>query len=248
MMDLDDNPNVNYLLIAGAVYLTFLLIAISINPVIGVSLFLFSSAVGCVAAIIYIIRRQVEQRARPQVHGFGPRCRDRIAECRRQEDKFRDEANTIRRNITSLQEDLERSTTAPRQDIERAENTVKALKAEFDLRHTKALFFADCATRLEQLLRRHRLNENIKQRQQELEQLRTTNLNDEATVEETRHFLEQDSNQLEALTKINREVSEYFKTEHAEELRDRMDKLRSKILDRGKDQTSPASPIDEKKS
>ncbi|NJC28139.1 hypothetical protein [Neolewinella antarctica] len=234
-------PNWNNLLIAGAAYLLVLFGIITLNPFVGVVLFLFSSLVALATAAVFFLRRKVDVRKETKDQGLGARLRRRLTACQRQEDKFRDEADAIRVSIEELRNDLERSTTAPAEELERGEKVLKALKAEFDLRHTKALFFADCATRLKQLLARHQLNDNIARRQKELSTLRATNFDDEAAVEETHYHLEQDSIQIETVSELSKEVGDYFKTEQAEELRQRLEKLRTKIL-------RPTQPSDKKKS
>lgn len=233
-------PDLNNLLLAGVAYLTFVMIALYVNPLVGIGLFVFGILVSIATASFYYLRRGLGEFTAKEDQSFGARVRRRLRDCEMQEDKFRDQANTIKKNIDNLQNDLDRSKTAPAEEIARGEKVIAALKAEFDLRHTKALFFADCATRLKELLDRHQLNESIAAHQKELSRLRATNFDDEAAVEETRYHLEQDSIQLETLSELTKDVGEYFKTEQAEELRQRLEALRSKIV--GKPQ-----PSDDKK-
>ncbi len=223
-------PQYRKWLIAGGIYLSFLLAVVAIEPMAGLALYLFSALVVFIALIIYIIQQGRLPLSPRRKATFADRLRTRLSDAERREDKFRDEANAILKNIRGLEDNLSKNINPSAEDRQRAENVVGALQAEFDLRHTKALFFADCATRLRQLLDRHQLNESIKAGEAQLVQLQSTNFDDEATVEEARHHLEQDSVQLEALAEISRGVEHYFDTTQAEELRVRLEHLRSKIL------------------
>ena len=241
----DPTPNQNYLLVAGAVYLLVLIVLSLVNPTLGIAVIIFNAVLALATGVIFVVRRRLDEAAGAGLggkeRGFATRVGQRLRECRRQEDKFRDEANAIRRSITALQEDIARGTTAPSEEVARAEETLTALKSEFDLRHTKALFFADCATRLQQLLDRHRLNESVKQRQQELNQLRSANFDDEASVEEARYYVEQNTTQLETLEAIKQDVEQHPTNSNAKELQERLDALRKNIL-------GGAQPTEEKKS
>ena len=237
----DKNPDNNNWLIGGGIYLTLLLLVIALDPTIGIALFVFSALVALAAAGVMYLRPRYFSGRSTRVQSFAARLRERLESCQRQEDKFRDEANNIRESIGRLRDDLDKSTTAPAEELAKGEKLITALKAEFDLRHTKALFFADCATRLKQMLDRHQLSESLAARRKELDEMRATNFDDEAAVEETRYHLEQDGIQLETIAELTKDVGEYFKTEQAEELRLRLEKLRKNIL-------GGAQPTEEKKS
>lgn len=225
-----EDPNLNKLLFAAGVYLTLLLTLVAINPIWALAFFVFGNLVALVTLGIYYLRRIVEGTSLKSEESFSVRVSRRLLECQLQEDKFRDEANAIRKSFHELQDDLNRNTDVPAEEISRAEKIISALKAEFDLRHTKALFYADCATRLQQILDRHNLHESINQRQRELNRLQASYQDDTATVEETRLHLEQDSNQLDAIAAISKDVGNYFKADQAKELRERLENLRGKVL------------------
>ncbi|OAV42766.1 hypothetical protein [Lewinella sp. 4G2] len=231
----DKEPDYNHWLIGGGILFSFLLIAIAINPIVGISLFLFCALVTLFVLVFLLIRNPgfFRRQAQPAKTDLSSRLQQRLLDCEMRENKFRDEANAIRERIGELRTSLDKNTTAPAEEVTKAEELIKALKAEFDLRHTKALFFADCATRLRQLQDRHQLNQRMAASRAELRALRATNFDDEATVEETRYHLEQDAIQLETISELTKDVGDNFKADKAEELRLRLEKLRKDILSNG---------------
>ena len=170
--------------------------------------------------------RKLERQAR---NTFSGRIKTRLEECKQKETQFRNEAEFIRERIRSLREDIERSVLADDTEKARAQVLIKEFQAEFDLRHAKAAFFADCIHRLEELLARHQLNQSIAQRKLELDEMRKTNFDDEALMEEARYHLEQDTIQLDTITELSKDISVSFKAEQAEELRTRLEKLRTSL-------------------
>ena len=223
-------PTKDQLLVGGAIYLTIVVLLLRINPGLAITLF----AIGMLALAAYWVFRTTrgvrEGLRRHNSNDFTDRVERRLLRCKHQENKFRDEADRIRASIRTLRDDIENSPNATPKEVERARATVKELQAEFNLRHTKALFFADCGTRLREILDRHRLHESIAARQAELRELRQTNYDSEPDVEEARYHLEQDSAQLEAITELSQEISTNFDAERAEELRERLESLRQDIL------------------
>lgn len=162
-------------------------------------------------------------------YSFGGRVQQRYADCVAKEERFREEAERIRLSIVTLREDLERSNDATDQEAERARALIKDFEAEFNLRHAKAAFFGDCAAKLKALLDRHRLQESIAARRRELDDLRQTNFDDEAALEETRYHLEQDTRELDTIAELSQEAFASFKAEQAEELRERLEALRGRL-------------------
>lgn len=226
------NPSPDYtnLLIIIAVFLTAVFLALRIRPALAVGLLVL----GIVAGIGYLgyqywLARK-EKQARPDENSFGARVSQRLAECVASEERFRAESETIRNSIATLRDDIDRSTgSAGDDERERAQVIIKELEAEFNLRHAKASFFADCAAKLRQLLDRLRLHESIAARKRELDELRKTNFDDEASLEETRYHLEQDSIQLDTIAELTKDISVSFKAEQAEELRAKLEKLRTSL-------------------
>lgn len=223
----DKGPQLSHILlylVGGTLLLTFVF---RIHPPLGFALFVLSLAAG-VSYLLYRLLRNKEGSSPPQ-STFQLRINARLAECQQQEDRFREEAKGIMRSIRELRDDLNRSTTALPEERERARKVIKELEAEFNLRHAKAAFFADCAVKLEQLLHRHRLQESIAARKQELTELRSVNFDDEARLEELRYHLEQDQIQLNTITELSQTMAVSFKAEQAEELRERLDALRTAL-------------------
>ncbi len=194
---------------------------------LGVMLFL----IGVVGIIAYFSLAWFRQRRaeRPDVTDIGYRIKKRYEDCKTKEEHFRTEAENIRQSIATLRDDVDRSATAGTQEVERAQKLITELEAEFNLRHAKASFFADCATKLKALQDRHQLQESIAARKRELETLRSTNFDDEATLEETRYHLEKDTIELDTIAELSREAFVSFKAEQAEELRIRLEKLRAEL-------------------
>lgn len=214
-------------LLVGSVYLALALLSFRLFPQVAI-LLLVIGAVAVLGWLLVVGRQKFRARVlkRKGDNTFAGRIQARLAECRDKEAQFRNEAEFIRDRIRSLREDLKRSARADEAEKARAQVLIKEFEAEFNLRHAKASFFADCTKRLEELLARHQLNLSITARKRELEELRKTNFDDEASIEETRYHLEQDTIQLDTITELSRDISVSFKAEQAEELRARLEKLR----------------------
>jgi len=228
----DPQPDHTNNLIYAAVYLTAVFILMRFNPqlaitflVIGIVFFLGVFGLKLSKGI----RKGFLDHKNRTSDDFKLRVKRRLLECKLNEERFRDEAETVRDSIRQLRDDLELTAEVDPHEKERGETLVKELQAEFNLRHAKAAFFADCATKLQQLLDRHRLHESIAARKKELEALRETNFDDEAAVEETRYHLEQDSIELNTIAELTRDIAVSLKAEQAEELRARLEKLRTSL-------------------
>jgi hypothetical protein len=173
---------------------------------------------------------------------FARRVADRLADCREREERFRDEGERILRSIATLKDDLARNPQGDEVETKRAEAVIGELEAEFSLRHAKAAFFADCAEQLRDLLARHRLVESIAARRRELRELRQTNFDDEAAVEETRFSIEQDSVELDTIVELSNNAVHLDKASQTRDLRDRLEQLRASLGGR-KSTDSPGSQV-----
>lgn len=171
---------------------------------------------------------------------FSQRVADRLADCREREERFRDEGERILKSIATLRDDLSRNAGNSTEEVTRAEQVIKELETEFSLRHAKASFFADCAERLRILLDRHRLVESIAARRRELRELRQSNFDDEAAVEETRFSIEQDSIELDTIVELSNSAVASSKTEQTEDLRDRLERLRASLGKPGGQESQPS--------
>ena len=198
--------------------LGFLLTVLVCVGLLGYSLFGFSS--------LLLARRRNANQVRDD---FGERVRERLLDCREREEAFRTEAQHITNSIRTLRDDLDRSDLVGETERTKAEELIQELEAEFGLRQAKAAFFAECAKKLEELLARHQLVRSMAARRKELEALRRTNFDDEATVEETRYHLEQDTIQLDTIVELTRSASLSSKAEQARELQERLEKLRTSL-------------------
>ncbi len=223
------SPDTSTKLIVLGIYLTIVILLMRFNP--GMSIILLG--LGIFAGLgYYAFKEQDDLRkkfTKPDTTDFATRVKLRYLDCQEKEEKFRSEAEGIRKSILTLREDLERSVAAGEEERNHATSLIKEFEAEFNLRHAKAAFFADCATKLKTLLDRYQLQESIIARKKELEALRSTNFDDEAALEETRYHLERDTIELDTITELGKEVFVSFKAEQAEELRDRLEKLRSSL-------------------
>lgn len=225
------SDNSNYLIYAAA-YLTVVFVLMRFLPQFAILLLVLGITLAAVFIGMKMVdgvkagRKKFQNSAK---NDFKSRVLARLQECKANEVRFREEAEAVRESIRKLRDDLERISTADKSELERGQTLIKELQAEFNLRHAKAAFFADCATKLQQLLDRHRLQESIAARKKELEALRETNFDDEASVEETRYHLEQDSIELATITELSQDIAVSFKAEQAEELRARLEKLRGSL-------------------
>ncbi|MEM9526431.1 MAG: hypothetical protein AAGA31_07460 [Bacteroidota bacterium] len=225
------SDNSHYLIYAAA-YLTAVFLLMRFIPQLAILLLVLGVTFAAVLLGMKMVdgvkagRNQFRKNTK---NDFKSRVRTRLHECKASEARFREEAETVRESIRKLRDDLDRISTTDESELERGQTLIKELQAEFNLRHAKAAFFADCATKLQQLLDRHRLQESIAARKKELEALRETNFDDEASVEETRYHLEQDSIELATITELSQDIAVSFKAEQAEELRARLEKLRGSL-------------------
>ena len=212
-------------------YLLVVLVMLRIRPALAIALLLLG-ALGAIGYYGYKFYRGVRKgRETYQLNSrdIGERIRARRAECQRKEEQFRTEAETIRETIAELRSDIERLPTADETETERARNLIADFEAEFNLRHAKASFFADCAAKLGALHDRYRLQQSVARRKRQLDELRATNLDDEAQLEETRYHLERETIELDTIVELSREAFATLKAEQAEELRARLDKLRGEL-------------------
>ena len=239
-MNTQGNPDskIAFIVLAVGSYLALVLLSFRVWPQFSIVLLLLGLG-GGIAWLATEGRRSLlnAQSTRAERHTFAGRIKTRLAECRAKEEQFRRESEAIRNSIRVLREDLERGSGADEAEKARAQVLIKEFEAEFNLRHAKVSFFTDCSERLEELLARHQLHQSITARKRELEQLRQTNFDDEALMEETRYHLEQDSIQLDTIVELSKDVAVSFKAEQAEELRARLEKLRVSLGNRP-DQTA----------
>ncbi|TXF88896.1 hypothetical protein FUA23_12600 [Neolewinella aurantiaca] len=220
-------PDTPTLLVYVCLYFLVASLFLRLSPGIGVVLFLLG-IIG-LAAWFGTSWFRKHRSEKPNPNDFGYRIGQRYEDCRRKEERFRTEAEGIRNSIATLRDDIERSSSADAGEVERAQKLITEFEAEFNLRHAKASFFADCAAKLKALLDRHKLQESIIARKKELDALRSTNFDDEAALEETRYHLERDTIELDTIAELSKEAFASFKAEQAEELRLRLEKLRSEL-------------------
>jgi hypothetical protein len=222
-------PESQTILLVAGIYFTVTILLMRLLPPLAISLLLIG-LIGVVGYVGYLFSKNLRARMRPgEDHDFASRVRGRYQDCRRKEEKFRSEAENIRQSIAALRDDIERSNTAGTDEVARAQRLIAEFEAEFNLRHAKAAFFADCAVKLKALLDRYQLQESISTRKRELDALRSANFDDEAALEETRYHLERDTIELDTITELSKEAFVSFKAEQAEELREKLEKLRSEL-------------------
>lgn len=223
-----DYPQLRQLLILGIVWLA-LLVLLRPFPALALPLLALLPF-----GLLYGLYRWARQQREPADEAagsdaFARRVSQRLADCRASEARFREEAEGITTSIRTLRDDLDRSAAAGPAERERAAALIADLEAEFSLRHAKAAFFADCATRLAALLDRHRLQRSLAARRRELDALRRTNFDDEATLEETRYHLEQDTVELDTIVELSRDAVRSSHTGQTNVLRRRLDELRGTL-------------------
>lgn len=219
-----DNPN---LIVYACLYFLIASLLLRFSPGLGIMLFLLG-IIGFAAYFGTSWFRKYRT-AQSNTNDIGSRISQRYEDCRGKEERFRTEAENIRDSIATLRDDIERSVAADTGEIERAQKLIAEFEAEFNLRHAKASFFADCAAKLKALLDRHQLQQSIAARKRELEALRSTNFDDEAALEETRYHLERDTIELDTIAELSKEAFVNFKAEQADELRVRLEKLRAEL-------------------
>ena len=236
-------PDTPRLLIIAAVALLSLLLLLRVHPPLAFMAFVLGSTLGFFVLggrLVNILNGAplFGDKKRERDSAFSQRVAERLADCRQREERFRDEGERILTSIATLRDDLARNTAADATETAKAEAVIKELEAEFSLRHAKASFFADCAAKLRELLDRHRLVESIAARRRELRDLRQTNFDDEAIVEETRFSIEQDTIELDTIVELSNSAASSSKTEQAEDLRERLERLRGTLGKSGTQESS----------
>ncbi|MFT6001029.1 MAG: hypothetical protein ACI81P_003495 [Neolewinella sp.] len=217
------------MLIGLGIYLTITILVMRFMPRLAVMLLVLGLVAMSAYAGWLVTKALRNKLPAKRKDDFAGRIQIRFHDCQGKEEKFRTEAEQIRLSISTLRDDLERSSAAGDDERTRADNVIKELEAEFNLRHAKASFFADCSAKLKVLMDRYQLQESISARKQELEALRSTNFDDEAVLEETRYHLERDTIELDTIAELSKEAFVSFKAEQADELRVRLEKLRSRL-------------------
>lgn len=234
-------PDIPRLLTVGAVTLMSLSLLLQFAPSFSFVAFIIGSSVG-----YFLLGGELERWMTNWGAGgkkgedteFSRRVSARLYDCREREENFRDEGERILKSIATLRDDLARNPDAAEEEIGRAEQLIKELEAEFSLRHAKASFFADCSVKLEELLARNQLVESIAARRRELREMRRTNFDDEAAVEETRFSIEQDGIELDTIVELSNSAIASDKTSQTKDLRERLERLRTSLGKPGKQESS----------
>jgi hypothetical protein len=223
----EDGPDTTRLLLIGGLIVLSLLLLLRVYPPMAFMAFAVGATVG-----FFLLGGKLfsgglwGKGERSKETEFAVRVHSRLTDCREREERFRDEGERILRSIATLRDDLARNPVGDAAETARAEKLIGELEAEFSLRHAKASFFADCAEQLKELLARHRLVESISARRRELRELRQTNFDDEAAVEETRFSIEQDGIELDTIVELSNNAVHTDKTSQTQDLRDRLEQLR----------------------
>ena len=226
----DKGPDYTRILLTGGIVVLSLLLLLRVYPPLAFMGFLLAIAVafillgGSVTRYLQGNAGQGEDQSE-----FGQRVSERLRDCREREERFRDEGERILKSIATLRDDLSRNPDVDPAEARKAQEVIRDLEAEFSLRHAKASFFAECAQQLKELLNRHRLVESISARRRELRELRQTNFDDEAAVEETRFHIEQDSIELNTIVELSNNAASSNKAEQADALRHRLEQLRTNL-------------------
>ena len=226
----DKGPDYIRLLLIGGIVVLSLLLLLRVYP----PLAFMGLLIGIAASFILVggsVTRYLRGNAgqRDDQSEFAQRVSERLYDCREREERFRDEGERILKSIATLRDDLSRNPDVDPAEARKAQEVIRELEAEFSLRHAKAGFFAECAQQLKELLNRHRLVESITARRRELRELRQTNYDDEAAVEETRFHIEQDSIELNTIVELSNNAANSSKAEQADALRRRLEQLRSNL-------------------
>ncbi|PPK85294.1 hypothetical protein CLV84_2188 [Neolewinella xylanilytica] len=226
----EQGPDYTRTILIGGLVVLSLLLLLRIYPPLAFTAFLLAAAVAFVL-VGGSVTQWLRGNARPQADEseFAQRVSERLRDCRQREERFRDEGERILKSIATLRDDLSRNTSVDPTEVKKAEDVIRELEAEFSLRHAKAGFFAECAQQLKELLDRHRLMESISARRRELRNLRQTNYDDEAVVEETRFHIEQDSIELDTIVELSNNAAGSSKAEQANALRRRLEQLRGTL-------------------
>ncbi|WP_157976045.1 hypothetical protein [Lewinella sp. IMCC34191] len=237
----EQGPDYTRIILIGGIVVLSLLLLLRVYPPLAFMAFLVALTVGFVF-LGGSVKRYLLKDSRPEADQseFAQRVAERLYDCRNREERFRDEGERILKSMATLRDDLSRSPGVDPTEVQKAEQVIRELEAEFSLRHAKASFFAECAQQLKELLDRHRLVESITARRRELRALRQTNFDDEAVVEETRFHIEQDSIELDTIVELSNNAANSSKAEQANALRRRLEQLRDTLG--GKDRPEqPAS-------
>ncbi len=240
-MKAEQGPDYTRIILIGGLVVLSLLLLLRVFPPAAFMGFIIATIIG-----FYFVSTSLgdrifgKRRQQNDESEFGQRVSERLYDCRQREERFRDEGERILKSIATLRDDLSRNPDVDPEEARKAEAVIRDLEAEFSLRHAKAGFFAECAQKLKELLDRHRLVESISARRRELRQLRQTNFDDEAVLEETRYHVEQESIELETIVELSNNAASSNKAEQADALRRRLEQLRGTLGRKDRPEQSPS--------
>jgi chromosome segregation ATPase len=141
----------------------------------------------------------------------------RIERCQAEIGKNRTAIHEIKKNISELEEKLERTIQASEESRQHTRRLIAGFQAEMELRRAKVHFLETCIRKLQAILQNFELSKALAQKKEELKMLREQNLDDIADLEELRSHIEYDRTYLETIDNLSTRMlgTQSLETVHA---------------------------------
>ena len=147
--------------------------------------------VGSIAFGVYLFKKwqryKADQSLKNQPEG---KVKERIEYCKMQIQKINSELSTIRKDVKELQQNLQNSNDP--QNTEEGQQLLKAFEAELELREAKRTFFESCIVKLNRLLNKYLIGQQLAAKKNKLQELREEHYEDLAEMEALRSDVEMD--------------------------------------------------------
>lgn len=171
-------------------------------------LLLFFLIVSLAGAFIYFVLQasQQQRQRRDFLNSVEGKISGRIRNCQEQVNAYEAECGKIEKHIEQLRDRL--AGTKMPGDVLQAETArlIAGFEQERALRMAKIEFFQECIDKLEKLVQRHRLSEELERKKAELETLREKQYDDLASLENLRWDIEREETYLQTITDLTHQA------------------------------------------
>ena len=121
------------------------------------------------------------------------KAEQRISYCKAEIEKIENELAQIQNDLEELRKDLSKAKST--RNKEKSKELIKGFEAEIAIRQAKIRFLQRAIDRMEEMLNRHRLSQNLEAKTNKLKQLQEDHFEDLAEMESLRSDLEMDEDE-----------------------------------------------------
>lgn len=171
-------------------------------------LLLFFIIVSLAGTLIYFMLQATQQRRerRNFLNSVEGKISARIHACEEQLHAYENECQKIDNHIEQLRDRLA-GTQLPGEILQReTARLIAGFEQERALRRAKIDFFQDCIDKLEKLIQRHRLSEELERKKAELDTLREKQYDDLAELEHLRWDIEREETYLQTIAELTHQA------------------------------------------